>query len=166
MLMIPWEAGQNRNFPKPSTKIIAETNCWRLWINKSLMIRKLSRRKLRDKWYSWVICAYFLGRQTLRKPNVSLTINSMTCLLRSDKWLHICIIWWWLDEDMAWKDHISSRLKERLGLNERPLRRKVPLHSWKILWTSRLKLARSSNQERGAHLEICNVSRGAHSDSL
>ena len=74
------------------------------------MIRGLSRRRPQDRCYSWVIRAYFLAQQPLQKPKVGLTINSMTCLLRSDKWVHIYITWWEINEGMAWKDHRTSRL--------------------------------------------------------
>ena len=52
-------------------------------------------------------------------------------------------------------------LKERPGLNKRPLRISAPLCSWKIYWVPRLKWdPLLQNQERGTHLEIYNIYRG------
>ena len=62
--------------------------------------------------------------------------------------------------------HYRNYLKERTDLNERPFRKSPLFPTEKFNKHPGLNKCFPSNQEKGAHLEILNVCRSAHSDSL
>ena len=64
------------------------------------------------------------------------------------------------------KQDYRNHLKECPGLNERSLQMSALFTAEKFNEHSGLKLVSLPNQEKGTHLEICNICRGAHSDSL
>ena len=92
---------KNRGFLyfSPEVEIYAVTKFWEMWIST---VRE-------EHGKTWVILAYLLVHQTPLKDQSWSDNKFSECFLRSYKWLHICIIWWLVDEDMAWKDYRSSR---------------------------------------------------------